>query len=137
MLSLFRRNCTIGPIRYFSFGFSRSCVCNANVVYRLQWESGGYIASVKPMGEPEENSKTTPVSEEFVRKLANLLTKYRVGRWNGFQKTDNRVADGRNFSLTVINADQSRISAQGYMRYPRDYPAVKQEIEALFSEIFV
>lgn len=124
----------IKEIVFFSFSYTQGYCCNANARYQLEWRNGGYVASVKPVGKSQEDAKTVSVPDTFARKLEKILTEHGVSGWNGFQKSNKQVLDGDSFGLSVTFMDQSGIEAQGYMRWPREYGAVKQEILSLFAE---
>ena len=135
MFGLFRRKkVPVGDISAFSFTYTQGCMINSYACYQLNWRDGGYVASVKPVNEPDAATKVISVSDEFARKLEKLLTDYQVGKWDGFQKMDQRIDDGKSFNLVVLFRDESRISARGYMRWPKNFRDVKNQIISLFSE---
>lgn len=130
-----RKKVRIGEILFFSLSYTQGCMVDSNASYRLEWKDGSYVASVKPMNEPEENTQSIPVPEDFARKLEKLLTDYQVGKWNGFHKYDKLIDDGKSFNLVVLFRDENRINARGYMRWPKNYRDVKNQIISLFSEM--
>ena len=123
----------IRNIQYFSFSYSSGSEANANANYSLRLQDGAYLVSVKPRGLPEEDMRTYEVDESFVRKLEQFLVSQDVGKWNGFDRSDKRVMDGSSFSLYITLADGSELSAGGYMKFPKNYAAVRSGIEAMFT----
>ncbi len=138
MLGLFRnKRVTVGEIKFFSLSYSFGCMVNSNASYQLKWQDGGYVASVKPVNEPDENAKSIPVPDAFARGLENILKAHRVDKWNGFQKYDKLICDGKSFTLSVIFQDKSSLNARGYVRWPKGYGEVKKEIVALFETVLL
>ena len=125
----------IGEIEYFHFGYNSGSMVNASVSYTLNLKDGVYTASVKPLYEPEEATKTVTVDDSFARELERLLVQYKVGKWNGFHKFNKMVMDGSNFGLSVIMTDGTSLDAHGYMKWPKNYSEVRNGIEALFGRL--
>ena len=123
----------IENIKSFSFHYTYGAMKNACVVYTLTNEDKRYTATVKPKGAPKENTLEFEVDGEFAKELEKLLSKNKVGRWNGFKKSNKRVADGKSFSLYITMADGRKVNARGYMKWPRNYAEVKAGIIELFS----
>lgn len=125
----------IQNMKWFNFCYSVSWMANGNVDYTLEAKDGKYTASIKPDGIAPEDAEYFQVDESFVQKLEKLLNDNEVGKWNGFSKSDKNVLDGNTFSLSINMMDGTYIHASGYMRWPKNYSAVKEGIEALFSEL--
>lgn len=77
----------------------------------------------------------TIVDEPVLEQLGEIAGKYRLDRWDGFDKTDKHVMDGNSFTLSVILADGKTISAHGNNRFPDGYSDAKQEICTLFEDL--
>jgi len=75
------------------------------------------------------------VDEPILEHLGEIAGKYRLDRWDGFDKSDKHVMDGTRFSLSVTLADGKTISAHGSNSFPDGYGDAKQEICELFEEI--
>lgn len=75
----------------------------------------------------------TVIDESVLEELGKIAQKYHLSKWNGFQKTNNMVLDGENFSLSITLADGSSISASGNNAFPDDYADASSEIQTLFS----
>ena len=123
----------IGEIEYFHFGYNNGSMANASVSYTMERKDGAYTASIKPLYEPEEATKIVTVDESFARELEQLLVQYKVGKWNGFNKSNKMVMDGTNFGLSVIMTDGASLDAHGYMKWPKNYSEVRNGIEELFD----
>lgn len=124
----------IGEINSFSYSYSCGNTVYANVQYSLRLEDGTYIAAVKPAHEPPEAVRTYLVSESFVQELRQLLIDNEVGKWNGFDKRSRTVMDGDGFDLFIYMEDDTCLSASGYMKWPKNYSAVRDGLDRLFSE---
>lgn len=125
----------IGEIERMYFVYTTGNMAHSSVVYELDCEDGVYTASVKPDGVPEEESLHFGVDAGFVRRLEALLRENEVGRWDGFRKSDKRVLDGKHFEMSLTMADGTVLHASGYMKWPKNYSAVRDGIKALFGEL--
>ena len=123
----------IGEIEYFHFRYSNGSMANGSVSYAMELKGDGYTASIQPLYEPEEAKRFFAVDESFARELEQLLVQYKVGKWNGFNKFNKMVMDGDNFSLSVMMTDGTTLDASGYMKWPKNYPEVRDGIEELFA----
>ena len=54
---------------------------------------------------------------------------------NGFNKSDRYVLDGNSFSLSISMNNDEYVSASGYMKWPKNYKEVKEELITFFSTI--
>ena len=73
------------------------------------------------------------IPREKTKQLEQLLRKGGVESWNGFDKSSKTARDGSSFDLTIIMADESLIEAGGYMKWPKNYEAVRDGLDALFG----
>ena len=83
--------------------------------------------------ESEEHTNTLKKAD--IKKTIELLNKYKIVKWNNFNKSDNSVLDGNAFSLYIKYNNEKNISANGYMRYPENYKGFKDSIIKLFDKI--
>jgi len=123
----------IGEIETFSLSHRSENTAYGDEHYALRLEDGVYTASVKPLNVPTEETQSFAVDEEFARELEQILIDNGVGKWNGFDKVDKRVLDGRSFSLYITMTDGTSVDAHGYMRWPKNYTDVNAAVEALFQ----
>ena len=135
IMSLFgcAKKVEIGEIESFSFGYTAGYMMNSNVRYSLLLENGTYTATVKPLNEPQEAAQTFTVDEHFVQSLRQLLIDNEAGKWNGFNKSDKNVLDGDNFTMFILMTDGTTLDAHGYMKWPKNYHAVKNGLDELFG----
>lgn len=135
-----QRNISIQDITYFSFTYTCGNAINANVEYMLKPEEengkeGKYTVWIKPNGIADEDKKVFTVDGSFVSRLEKFLEDNRVGRWNGFKKVDKNVLDGNQFELNIYLEDGTSVNASGYMRWPKNYAAVKEGVENIFLSL--
>ena len=128
-----RQNAISGDITYFYFGYSTGNMKDAYVRYELTLEDEVYTARVKPNGVPDEQAAVVKVEKSFAGELGALMERYGVDQWNGFDKSDTQVLDGNSFSLTVYRGEE-KISARGYMKWPKNYGDFKAAVNKLFEE---
>ena len=81
----------------------------------------------------EKVVKKEILNEEKLTKLEDILNKYNVSNWNGFEKDNNDVLDGKSFGFSVYMENGHNIIASGYASFPDNYYDVVNEIEILFG----
>ena len=135
MFGLKFKKVEIKKIKSFSFGYSVSMMMNGNVAYDYKCGERCLI-SIKPNEVNGDDPEIVEVDESFGEKIEEILKKYEVNKWDGFNKTDSRVLDGNSFHLSVSMEDNQSISASGYMMYPKDYGKFSGEIESLFEQYY-
>ena len=126
----------ITDIKYFNFGYSTGNMMYAYVSYNINLEKNKYIVSIKPTGIPEEKTLKKEINVEEVKKVEEILKKYEVGKWDGFNKSDKNVLDGNSFSLYTRFTNDDTIDAHGYMKYPKNYKEVREELDKFFMDIY-
>ena len=94
-----------------------------------------YGASVKLRDESAEERREFSVSRENVLRLEEIINRYKVGRWDGFHRSNKRVLDGNSFSLSIKTESGVTVSANGYMSYPSKYKEFRREIDDLFLNL--
>lgn len=134
-ISIFAGNNKISEIKSLRFRYTVGNYMYGDVRYELKHEDGEYTALVKRVGEAEEKAYITRVDAQFADSVAALLNKYKVGGWDGFNKSDRRVLDGNSFSLSVRWGGSGSVSASGYMRWPKGYREFREEMNALFMSL--
>ena len=131
-----KKEVTISDLQYMRFHYTRGYAMNADVSYEINCDNGNCTAIYKPYGVSNDNAMKKSVDSEFLKKIENLFQKYEVGRWNGFNGNNKYVLDGDSFGLYVIMNDGSRVEASGYMKWPRNYSDVCNELDFIFEELF-
>lgn len=117
----------------FELWFTHGWFCNADWRYGLKSNGSEYIAYVKPLGKDDDGIIEFAVEPAFVSSLEKLFTDNKVGRWNGFNKANTRVVDGKSFRFSLTNAKGDKLKASGYMKWPKNYAAVRMGVEQLFE----
>ncbi len=123
-------------IKSFHLSYSNGYMMNANIIYEFKLEDDRYIASIKPYLVADENTLIIDIDQDIVEKIVDILKKYEVNKWDGFDKVDKDVLDGDSFSLSVWFKDDKSIHASGYMMWPENYRNVRDEISDIFMEIY-
>ena len=77
----------------------------------------------------------TSVGEETLEQLETLSGKYGLDRWDGFDKSKKRAADGSTFTLSMTLSDGTTVSAHGNNAYPENYAEAAREIKTLYAEV--
>ena len=126
----------ISEIKSFYITYSNGYAMNYYTRYELDYKDGVYIAKIKPHGIREEDLLEIEVEKEVMERIAEILKKYQVNKWDGFDKTDQGVLDGDSFSFSVSLEGNKTIHASGYMMWPENYSSVRAELDDLFMEIY-
>jgi len=108
---------------------------NAEVFFKLTLEDGAYKASYKKSGVPVEKAEVHTVDSDFAVRLGALLKSFSVEKWDGFKKSDKHVLDGYSFHAYIRNLKGQRISALGYMKWPKNYNEVKSALTELYTKL--
>lgn len=133
---LFKEKVSIKNTKSLILRYTAGYYAYAEVKYELELKDNTYIASYKMTGIPENEKLKKEVNEDTVIEIENILKKYEVSKWNGFNKRDNSVLDGNSFSFNYTNKDNQTISASGYMMYPKNYNNLKNDINDLYEKLF-
>lgn len=124
----------ITRILSLNYSYTQGYAINSRGELSVSEKNGAYEISVKLPNEPEESRVTAPLGAERVRKIEAVFEQYKVGKWNGFQKSNKMVLDGNSFSLSVTMEGEQEICASGYMKWPANYREVSAFLQALMKE---
>lgn len=91
-------------------------------LYTEELFSGGFIVD-------------TIVEEPVMEQLNEIVERYRMDQWDGFNKSDSLVLDGSGFSLSISFADGKAVLASGNNAFPEGYADAEREICALFEDL--
>ena len=122
-------------LKNFYFGYTNGYHINADINYALFIKDNKNIVSIKPDGINKEDKLEIEVDNIFIERLVEIINKYQVYKWNGFEKYNKNVLDGNSFILN-IHTNEGDIDATGYMAWPEKYREVREELDKLFMEIY-
>ena len=123
----------ITGIKSFDFSVRENNTIHGDVNYVVKKTDNGYTALVKPVNTDPAECPEFPIDEGKVDELIRILNEYEVYKWDGFDKVDKNVLDGRSFTLSIWINDEDNISAHGYMKYPGNYKEVRGAFDAFFE----
>lgn len=126
----------LNNIKSMKFSYSTGNMINAYVRYNIDYKDYKYIATIKPNNISEEEAKEIEIDKNTLENIVNVLNKYKVYHWNNFHKNDKRVLDGNSFSFTLSTTDGKDIDASGYMMWPENYRNVRDELDAIFNNLY-
>ncbi len=109
---------------YFDYTLSTITDDNGNEQIYLRYETSN-------MAKPE--TKAGFISQSDMKKLNELIQKYKIERWNGFDKSDDEILDGYGFSMRADYENQT-ITARGYERRPLRYSEAHSALVSYFEE---
>jgi hypothetical protein len=135
---VYHKKMEIKNIKSFYLTYTKGYAMNAYVTYELNYDidKNEYVASIKPYGISDEDKLKVTVNKDFSEKIKDVLVKYHVENWNGFNKNDKNVLDGDSFSISITMKNGDDIHASGYMRWPDNYKNVVNEIDNIFMDIY-
>ena len=127
-----------GDLKSLYLSYSKGYMMNANIRYDFNFdkETNKYYVEIKPYLIAEEDKLKIEVDDSFKDKLSDILIKYNVDKWDGFNKSDQNVLDGDGFSFSARFQDDTSVSASGYMMWPDNYRNVRDELDSLFMDIY-
>lgn len=125
----------ITEIKKFEFTYSSGSEIYAYVEYKIDC-TNKCVASIKPTGVPENNARKVKIEKEKVKELEDILRKYKVEKWDGFQKYNKHILDGSSFIMHIYMEDNTTIGASGYMKFPNNFAEVSKELGNYFKEIY-
>ena len=136
ILKPFKKRIIILDISKLSFSYSTGYAMYSSVLYEINYQDGKYLLKIKPDQVPEEEAKEFELDENQIQEIINILTKYNVSSWNGFDKVDKNVLDGNSFTFKLKTKKSEEIYAHGYMKWPNNYREVRDELDNHFMNIY-
>ena len=121
----------ITNINKFELSYSKGHAIEANTIYTIDC-TDSCVATIKHTGNSEV--KAVEINEDIVRVVEDLLNDYKVGSWDGFNKSNKHVLDGNSFHM-YITTEKDHISASGYESWPKNYKIVRDKLDSIFSDI--
>ena len=128
-----KKEVKISNMKELSLFYTVGYYANADIRYELKC-SDKCIVTFKDQGKEAKEAIKYEIPKEKVKELEEVFEKYQVSSWDGFNKSDNGVLDGNSFGFYLVMEDGTKISANGYMRYPKNYGKVKEKIEELLKK---
>jgi hypothetical protein len=121
----------IKDLKTLHYSYSNGYGMYAYAYYDIKCDSKCTI-TIKPSGFPDESEKTYDMDDNSINSNINILNKYEVSTWDGFDKSDKNVLDGNSFSFSLKTKDGYSVDAKGYMMWPDNYRNVRDELEDIF-----
>lgn len=76
-----------------------------------------------------------PIPSEPVHALAEIVEKYHLEAWNGFDEKKEGLLDGEAFLLNIVFTDGTTIHAEGDNSFPLDYYPAMAEIQPILDQL--
>ena len=118
----------INGIKYFEYSYFGGWVTKDNVYYKVECNDK-CKANIRTA---ESETKEVTLDDETVDGLVELLNKYRVSKWDGYNRRSSST-DLAGFNLTINTNDNKDIKASGYGYFPKNHERFKEELNELFS----
>ena len=121
-------------INKLEYSYTNGYEVNSDVSYKIDCEDK-CILIIKEYGKDEKDVITKKLTNKDMDKFEDMLNKYHILSWKGFNKSDKNVLDGNSFSFRLRYNDDEKLSASGYMMYPNHYRVFKEKFEEYVTEI--
>ena len=121
-------------INKLEYSYTNGYEVNSDVSYKIDCEDK-CILIIKEYGKDEKDIITKKLTNKDMDKFEDMLNKYHILSWKGFNKSDKNVLDGNSFSFRLRYNDDEKLSASGYMMYPNHYRDFKEKFEEYVTEI--
>ncbi len=121
----------ITEISYFEYHFNPGWGKSKTYIINCS-NKNTCIANIKV--DYEEHNDIT-VNEKDMTRFINMLNKYHVGSWDGFDKRKEGWYDLNRFSLNISIQSNEKIKAKGYGYFPRNYEKLSQDLDSLFLDL--
>ena len=121
-------------IKSFNFGYSVSTMMNGYVRYNIDCNNT-CKAIIKLNGVAEEDAVEVKIDNKDLEELKNIIEKFNISSWDGFNKVDKNVLDGNDFNISICMKNGDSISASGYMKWPKNYSEFRSEIDTYFNNL--
>lgn len=125
---------TIGTNAHIvSFAYSHSG-SSTNEIYSYEVETDDTSGEITVNYDFSCGYKTYSLTadEELMKELAEIIDAHDLIKWDGFDKSDSRVADGSGFDIGVRFDDGTEINASGSNSFPKGYGDASRAIDELF-----
>ena len=126
----------INSIKSLHFSYSSGYMANAYTTYDIELKDGIYYALIKPYLIPDTGTFEVEMDKSKIDEIIEVLNKYEVSKWDGFDKSNQNVLDGDSFSFSLYMKDDSKVQASGYMMWPKNYSEVKSELDRILGPLF-
>ena len=136
ILVLTSRSKEISSIKSMHLSYSSGWSAYAYTRYDLEKKDNGYYVQIKPYGVPDDEVQEVRLTDKQIKDIEAILTKYKVSKWDGFNKSDKGVLDGDSFSFYLHTEDGVDVSASGYMRWPDNYHEVRNALTNIFDPLY-
>lgn len=128
----------VDEVDYFKFKYTAGYSKDTSIIYAAECNQDDVcVATVKLRGVAEEHAPKVDVDRAFMRKIRDIIEENEVNKWNGFDKTNSRSIKGDAFSIDIRMANNRKIFARGYMKWPKNYSAVREQFDQLFKDLVV
>ena len=80
------------------------------------------------------DARTFVTDRSVISRAEKIIGLYGLTRWNGFDRSNKRVLDGRSFSVSFEYGEKS-VGCRGYESFPKNYREASLEFFALIKEL--
>ena len=122
---------TQSPVIAFSYSHRGT---SYDSIYSYEVEASGNEYRFRFLPAREEDAQTALMMESDVTALHEIINRFDLWKWHGFEKNASGVMDGAGFTLTILFADGTVIDAHGNNAFPQSHNKALSEIKNLFSK---
>lgn len=123
-------------LRAFSFRVSGMVIGEDVRLYERMDKDASVLVLSRVTGYSSENRKDAVLDAVQLAELEQLLKKYDIHLWNGFNgRPSMEVLDGEGFSLSVDFRDGTRVNASGENSFPPGYHGFRSDLQLFADKI--
>lgn len=122
---------TQAPVTAFSYSHRGT---SYDSIYSYEVEASGNDYRFRFLPVREEDAQTALMLESDVTALHEIINRFDLWKWHGFNKSASGVLDGAGFTLHILFADGTVIDAHGNNAFPQSHNKALSEIKNLFSK---
>lgn len=124
----------IYQINNLEYSYTSGYGMNEDVSFKINCDNDCKLI-IKEYGKDEDDTITIKLKDKDMDKFEDMLNKYHILSWKGFNKSDKNVLDGNSFSFHLRYNDDEKLSASGYMMYPSKYKEFKSNFEDYVTSV--
>ena len=130
-----KNNRKIDSIKELYYSTSGGSYINSNTIYEIKCNNDGCVLKSKLPNYNQDDLIEVNISKKDMDEIVNIVNKYEVMDWDGFNKSDKGVMDGSSFSFSIKSGEGKNMSAYGYMIYPKNYRIVINRLKSIFDRV--
>ena len=120
-----------------SFTYTFGSFNSGSYQYKIQSKNNKILFSVDAFDPKKGNINTNKeINNNQIYELNKIINENNIEKWNNFNKRDDNILDGYSFSINIKYKNGKKISASGYMKYPKNYNKAHNELKKFLESLY-